>query len=275
MARDLSRDGGWGASVGSSVALHMVALAGLYVGSWWWNSDGRWQVVPPEQGVNSAASIERQIIEVAAPTSPPAAPSDEPVEIAALPAPRPAEPTPERIVISPLGTLPPPSAPLANERWEVATTVAAPSLESHLPAREQAVELPAHAFATLPRQSRERTPSTMASAAAAKLSPTATAASVASNPSRGAESLPAPVFNPTPTYPPQLMARRIEGLVKLRVELDDAGRVVRAAVSKTSGYAAFDSAALEVIYRWRFTPTSAAAPTQRALTVPIRFGIVE
>jgi periplasmic protein TonB len=93
---------------------------------------------------------------------------------------------------------------------------------------------------------------------------------------RGAEvNVPAVVFNPAPVYPPELAARRIEGVVKVRVEVGDDGQVVKATVAQSSRYAAFDRAALDVVPRWRFTPTRDTPAAPRVLIVPIRFGIVE
>jgi protein TonB len=82
------------------------------------------------------------------------------------------------------------------------------------------------------------------------------------------------VFSPSPTYPPALLAARVEGVVKLRVEVDAQGQVTGAEVFVSSGRPEFDAAARTAVLRWRFTPASQQAGP-RALLVPIRFGILD
>lgn len=275
VGRNLSPESGWGLSMASSVALHATAIASLYAGSWWWTSAGQWEVIPPEQGFNSAASMERRVIEVAAPSIARRETTTEPIQLAAA-VPRAVEPTPQRVAISPVGTIAPPSAPSPQDvAPEVAALAPVQRLADRTVVPPEDVEPSAPLTPMMGRHERMLAPTTLASARAAAVARPSTTASAASNPNRGAQGIPTPIFNPTPVYPPQLMAARIEGVVKLRVELDETGRVVRAEVTKPSGQAAFDRAALDVIYRWRFTSSSASVPLQRTLTVPIRFGIVE
>lgn len=57
-----------------------------------------------------------------------------------------------------------------------------------------------------------------------------------------------------PPYPS--VSRRLgeSGRVLLRVELDESGRVVKARVVESSGFARLDSAALTAVRNWRCTP---------------------
>lgn len=88
--------------------------------------------------------------------------------------------------------------------------------------------------------------------------------------------LPTTKLSPTPTYPPELLARRIEGLVKLRVRVGTDGRVKKASVYRTSGQRAFDQAAMDVIYQWEFEPARrAGVPFETEVAVPVRFFVDE
>jgi TonB family protein len=126
--------------------------------------------------------------------------------------------------------------------------------------------------AGLPRTQHVARASTVNANRAEGIQSRTTSASAASAGSSGVLSVPSPIYKPAPIYPPELEAAGIEGLVKLRVELSGEGRVISAKVVKTSGYNAFDKSALAIIYRWRFTASTARAPSQRELIVPIRFG---
>jgi protein TonB len=99
---------------------------------------------------------------------------------------------------------------------------------------------------------------------------------MASRESRGfdTDSLPQKLDFPQPVYPPELRRRGITGLVKLRVRVGADGRVKRASVFRTSGYQAFDRAALEAIGRWRFEPARrGGVAVEMEIAVPIRFVI--
>jgi protein TonB len=88
------------------------------------------------------------------------------------------------------------------------------------------------------------------------------------------EAPPRRVFSPQPRYPPDLLAARVTGLVKLRVHVARDGRVKRAAIHRSSGRRALDQAALEAVRRWRFEPARRAGiAISREVIVPIRFTI--
>ena len=59
---------------------------------------------------------------------------------------------------------------------------------------------------------------------------------------RAPDVLPSEVHSPFPAYPPELLARRIQATVVLRLKIAADGTVAEAAVHRTSGYAAMDQA---------------------------------
>lgn len=76
----------------------------------------------------------------------------------------------------------------------------------------------------------------------------------------------------SPAYPP--LSRRMgeEGKTVLRVELDEAGRIDRAVVATSSGYARLDAAALNAVKQWRCEPAKRDGQAVRALaTQPFNF----
>lgn len=75
-----------------------------------------------------------------------------------------------------------------------------------------------------------------------------------------------------PSYPPT--ARRLgeEGIVVLRVELDEQGKVCAARISSSSGFARLDAAALEAVRNWQCNPAQRAGRPVRAVAVqPFKF----
>ena len=260
-------------SLVSSAVVH-VSVAAALVG-WAWVTQGRWLLVPPSPGVSSVASQAARMIEVAAPSDDEAEES-EPIELAAgtpLPAelaPEVASPRKELLLVSAAHAALP---PVTTEDLIARAPQAEPQIHPRvgMSATAETTEPPRK----LSRQPRKRSVTTLASTVAEVDAPAASQASAASTASTGAQSVPTVVFNPAPIYPESLAAARISGLVKLRVELNAAGRVTKASLSRSSGYAAFDRAALDVIYRWRFNASGNSDPTQRELIVPIRFGIVD
>lgn len=104
-------------------------------------------------------------------------------------------------------------------------------------------------------------------------------AAKASNPSRQQQgvktkAIPTKAFSPNPTYPPELLAGWIEGLVKLRVRVGKDGRVKQASIYRSSGRPQFDKAAMAAIYKWRFEPARRFGfPVESVIAVPVRFSI--
>lgn len=76
------------------------------------------------------------------------------------------------------------------------------------------------------------------------------------------------------TYPPELYARGVEGEVTLRLFVDSAGAVVADStrVAESSGYPAFDSAAVADAPRLHFSPgLRNGKPVATTFLQPIRF----
>lgn len=69
----------------------------------------------------------------------------------------------------------------------------------------------------------------------------------------GVENREGPTFvdNPPPQYPPVAVARRWQGEVVVRVWIGADGRVQRAEVDRSSGFAVLDEAALKAVRQWR------------------------
>jgi len=102
--------------------------------------------------------------------------------------------------------------------------------------------------------------------------PPESVASPASSASGGAQTLtPAVVHRVPPQYPPAALSAGIQGLVKLRVRVDDQGRVVEADVAQSSGYLLLDRAALDVIYEWQFTSPDGIRGVAAEFVTPIEF----
>ena len=75
-----------------------------------------------------------------------------------------------------------------------------------------------------------------------------------------------------PAYPPYSRRLGEEGKVLLRVELDEEGRVDRAAVKTSSGFARLDDAALRAVKAWHCNPARRDGIAQRAVALqPFNF----
>jgi protein TonB len=81
--------------------------------------------------------------------------------------------------------------------------------------------------------------------------------------------------SPTPPYPPDAYAARIEGVVKLDVLVDVRGRVREVSILESSGSVSLDHAALRTVRdSWRFKiHRPAGVPTPYYTEVPVRFRI--
>lgn len=78
---------------------------------------------------------------------------------------------------------------------------------------------------------------------------------------------------PPPSYPTQAIRLRQQGLVMLRVLVDEAGRPAEVAIESSSGFRVLDEAAMKVVKkRWHFVPaTRDGAPIQAWALVPVSF----
>lgn len=82
----------------------------------------------------------------------------------------------------------------------------------------------------------------------------ATSAVSAPDASGAPDVLPSEVHSPFPAYPPELLARRIQATVVLRLKIAADGTVAEATVHRTSGFPAMDQAALAGVKSWKFKP---------------------
>lgn len=74
------------------------------------------------------------------------------------------------------------------------------------------------------------------------------------------------------TYPERAIKRNQEGLVMLRVTLSAEGVPISVTVEESSGHELLDSAALNAVKKWRFTPpTVNNVATGATVNVPVRF----
>ncbi len=77
---------------------------------------------------------------------------------------------------------------------------------------------------------------------------------------------------PRPQYPPESRRSGEQGLVVLRVLIDEAGRVLRIEVHHSSGFARLDDAARKAVERAQFRPyVENGVPRQALALVPIEF----
>jgi TonB family protein len=76
-----------------------------------------------------------------------------------------------------------------------------------------------------------------------------------------------------PAFPPEARSVNATGVVELQVDVDESGSVASAAVSRSSGFAPLDRAALETAKRAKFAPaTFGCRPAATTVTVTTGFG---
>jgi len=79
---------------------------------------------------------------------------------------------------------------------------------------------------------------------------------------------------PVPRYPPQSRKLREQGLVMLRVMIDEQGVACSIEVESSSGYARLDHAAREAVSRAAFRPyVEDGAPRRAMVLIPIEFSL--
>jgi len=83
-------------------------------------------------------------------------------------------------------------------------------------------------------------------------------------------------YNPKPQYPDRARREGWEGTVLLRVLVDQEGKSKWVEVSRSSGYAALDGAAVETVKRWRFHPArQGEGRVESWVMIPIVFQLSE
>jgi protein TonB len=82
--------------------------------------------------------------------------------------------------------------------------------------------------------------------------------------------------NQPPEYPQLAKQMHQEGLVILRVEVDQKGIPVKVEVKQSSGYQLLDQAALKAVRRWRFQPERIGGLSVKSrVAIPVRFRLEE
>lgn len=78
--------------------------------------------------------------------------------------------------------------------------------------------------------------------------------------------------NPKAEYPYLSRRLREQGIVRLRVYVTAQGRSDKVILHESSGYTRLDKAAIDVVWRWRFSPARrAGAAVAGWVVIPIKF----
>jgi len=78
--------------------------------------------------------------------------------------------------------------------------------------------------------------------------------------------------NPSPGYPEMARQQGYEGVVLVAAEILADGRVGRAVISKSSGYAILDQTAIKAVMAWKFEPAKKSGiPYKTWAELPIKF----
>ena len=85
-------------------------------------------------------------------------------------------------------------------------------------------------------------------------------------------SVPDPIDNVPPTYPPQAVARGWAGKVVLRALVSAGGTIEALSVAASSGFELLDQSAAAAVRLWRFRPaTQAGQPVAATILIPVVF----
>jgi protein TonB len=158
---------------------------------------------------------------------------------------------PRKIDISPVAALAAPPDATADAESPEEAADQSKTAQPDATRQEMAESKPevADSPAELPRTVTSKLPAESTS------TPSQATASVSAPQANGApDVLPSEIHSPFPSYPPELLARRIQATVVLRLKIATDGTVAEAAVHRTSGYAAMDQAALAGVKSWKFKP---------------------
>jgi protein TonB len=81
------------------------------------------------------------------------------------------------------------------------------------------------------------------------------------------------IYQPAPSYPPELHRKGVEGIVYVIFIIDRNGRVTKAKVQKST-HQAFERPALKAVAKWKFDPAKRGGkPVQFRMRVPIEFSL--
>ncbi|MFH1373189.1 MAG: energy transducer TonB [bacterium] len=82
------------------------------------------------------------------------------------------------------------------------------------------------------------------------------------------------VYKHRPDYPRLAMQAGITGTVQVRVLIDEAGKVLKAIVARSSGTVSLDEAATKAAYKNKFTPgIQEGKPIKVWVTYPVEFSL--
>lgn len=91
---------------------------------------------------------------------------------------------------------------------------------------------------------------------------------------RGVDIEPRSRFKIEPAYPASLRQANIQGSLELKARIDENGKAQDIAVVQSSGYAEFDSSAIEAVRKATFAPAMRGGmAVSREVTIPINFKI--
>lgn len=152
-------------------------------------------------------------------------------------------------------------APEAEAAPEPSTLLVKPTPAARKDALAQAIA------ASLPRATRATTADVEPEPTKDTTTTDATSPAPASAEDRPQVLSPLPGHNPRPDYPESARRRGIEGIVVVRIEVDEEGAAVGGAVAQSSGSVALDEAALRAARKWRFEDGPGS------VDVPFRFAI--
>jgi periplasmic protein TonB len=81
-----------------------------------------------------------------------------------------------------------------------------------------------------------------------------------------------PLVQIDPVYPPQALARKLEGLVVLRMQINESGNVDDVEVIKAEPKGVFEREAIRAAYRYKFKPKLVdGKPAAQVATLPFEF----
>lgn len=81
-----------------------------------------------------------------------------------------------------------------------------------------------------------------------------------------------PLVQIDPVYPPQALARKLEGIVVLRMQINESGNVDDVEVIKAEPKGVFEREAIRAAYRYKFKPKLAdGKPVAQVATLPFEF----
>lgn len=84
---------------------------------------------------------------------------------------------------------------------------------------------------------------------------------------------PRTIYQPAPSYPPELQRKGVEGTVYVIFIIDRNGRVINAKVQKST-HQAFERPALTAVKKWKFDPGKRGGkPVQFKMRIPITFSL--